>query len=95
VFSWGGSSNGATGTSELRHEPELVKELSGKGIKKIVTGYGHMLALLGNNEVISAGNNSNGQVGRQVGQPFAKVTALEGITVHDISACANQSFAMW
>lgn len=96
VYSWGGSSGGANGSRALKSKPELVEDLCGKRIKKIATGYSHILALLGDGRVVIGGVNQSHQLGLLEVSSAMMPTVLQVVgNVQDISACASQSFLLW
>jgi len=96
VYSWGNNEIGQLGHGDEKERqfPTEVEELSGKGVKKVVAGERHWLALCDDGTVYACGSCRDGQLG--IGM-YAKqsrpkqVAGLEGM--QDIAAAGNVSWA--
>jgi len=95
VYSWGRNENGQLGLGDTkdRHCPQLVSEISGYHIVKIVTGKGHSLFLTDEGQVLSCGLNSSGQCGIGKGKEFKvpKPVTFTGPDIVDVACGAEFS----
>ncbi|XP_033628839.1 alsin-like isoform X1 [Asterias rubens] len=65
VWSWGKGGNGQLGQGDPleRAQPLAIKQLSGKGVTRVIAGQSHSMAVASNGQVFSWGSNSDGQLG--------------------------------
>mmetsp|Transcript_7790 Transcript_7790/g.9391 ORF Transcript_7790/g.9391 Transcript_7790/m.9391 type:complete len:132 (-) Transcript_7790:698-1093(-) len=96
VYTWGANARGRTGHPEdvkMIDRPTKVAAL--KNIVEISAGYWHSLALDNRGKIFSAGNNKDGELGREgASSGFAEVASPEGVTFAQIFAGFSVSFAI-
>ncbi|XP_074535242.1 putative E3 ubiquitin-protein ligase HERC4 [Halichoeres trimaculatus] len=100
VFSWGAKEDGQLGLSPHQlsnnHKPSCVPIPMQSPVSQVACGNVHSLALTKGGEVFTWGRNSHGQLGLgkyvSLQQEPARITALTGVAVTQISAGATHSF---
>jgi alpha-tubulin suppressor-like RCC1 family protein len=100
LYVWGSSDEGQLGMGDKRQRdyPVIFTGLPGRKIKKIATGWFHVLALADDNNVYSWGRNDDNQLGlgqlEDVVQTSpAEIVSLRGQNIYDVAVGCFNSFA--
>lgn len=100
IWSWGKNSRGQLGQGDMldRNQPSPIKELTGLGVVKIVSGTWHSLALTITGQVFGWGDNNLSQSCPQnnfgVCLTPKMINLPTGETASDIAANSNKSFVL-